>query len=78
MHNEEFLTVDELCSRVKMARGTIRNLVWKKELVEKVHYIKPTPRKILFIWSAVEAWLYGGPSPSHGVERKRSRSLIRI
>ena len=78
MNGEEFLTTRELSSRIKMAVGTVRNLVWQGQLVQGVHYVKPTPRKILFLWSAVEAWLYGGPSTTHGVERKKSRSLIRI
>ena len=47
-----------------MAPGTIRNLIWKKELQENIHYIRPTPRKILFIWNRVEAWLYGKPAMS--------------
>lgn len=42
-----------------MTPGTIRNLVWKKEFKRNVHYVKPTSRKILFIWSGIETWLYG-------------------
>ena len=56
---EEYLTTDELSARIKMAQGTIRNLVWKNEFKENIHYVKPTPRKLLFLWSPVEAWLYG-------------------
>ena len=55
---EEYLTTTELSSRIKMAPGTIRNLVWKKNLVENVHYVKPTPRKMLFLWSKIEKWLH--------------------
>jgi hypothetical protein len=55
---EEYLTVKELTKRIKMADGTIRNLVCKKVFVKGKHYVKPTPRKLLFVWSAVEAWLY--------------------
>ena len=58
---EEYLTITELSSRIKMSPGTIRNLVWKNELIENVHYVKPTPRKLLFVWSAIEKWLYGKP-----------------
>ena len=68
---EEYLTLEELCERIKFARGTVRNLVWKKELVKEVHYVKPTPRKILFIWSAIEAWLHGGASRSYRGQRNR-------
>jgi hypothetical protein len=56
---EEYLTAKELAARIKMAPGTIRNLVCQKVFIEEIHYLKPTPRKILFIWSAVEAWLHG-------------------
>jgi hypothetical protein len=45
----EYLTTAELSKRIKMSPGTIRNLVWKKELRENYHYLKPTPRKLLFI-----------------------------
>jgi len=55
---EEYLTIKELGCRIKMAPGTIRNLIWKREFKEHVHYLKPTPRKLIFVWSAVEAWLW--------------------
>lgn len=55
---EQYLTTKELSKRIKMSPGTIRNLVWKNEFKENVHYVKPTPRKILFVWSEVESWLY--------------------
>jgi hypothetical protein len=56
---EEYLTAKELAARIKMAPGTVRNLVWRKVLTENIHYLKPTPKKVLFIWSAIEAWLHG-------------------
>lgn len=59
---DEYLTTKELSERIKMAQGTIRNLVWKKVLVEDVHYIKPTGRKLLFIWSSVKEWLHNPSS----------------
>jgi hypothetical protein len=61
---EEYLTVSELSARIKMAEGTIRNLVYQKKFKERVHYVKPTPRKLLFIWSQVEQWLLGSVSGS--------------
>jgi hypothetical protein len=69
---EEYLTTIELSRRIKMAPGTIRNLVWRKEFRENIHYLKPTPRKVLFIWSAVEAWLHGTKS------EKPDKCLINI
>lgn len=59
---EEYLTTKELSRRIKMAPGTIRNLVWQQVLIENTHYVKPTPRKILFVWSAIESWLHTGKS----------------
>jgi hypothetical protein len=55
---EEFLTTNQLSDRIKMTPGTIRNLVWKNEFEEQIHYVKPTQRKLLFVWSAIEAWLF--------------------
>jgi hypothetical protein len=57
---EQYLTTDELSQIIKMPPGSIRNLVWKNELKLNVHYVKPTSRKILFIWSAIEKWLWNG------------------
>ena len=71
---EEYLITIELSRRIKMAPGTIRNLVWKGELIENVHYIKPTPRKLLFVWSAIEAWLHGKSAANSA----QGNSLINI
>ena len=77
---EEYLTTEELSKRIKMAPGTIRNLVWKKTLVEGVHFIKPTPRKLLFVWTSIEGWLHGGPAMAagHGNPTRTEHSLINI
>ena len=72
---EEYLTTKELSKKIKMTEGTIRNLVWKKELKENVHYVKPTARKILFVWSAIEGWLYAGRQKRAA---ERVNSLINI
>jgi hypothetical protein len=61
---EQYLTAKELGERIKMSPGTIRNLVWKKVFIEDIHFLKPTPRKLIFIWSAVEDWLHGGHAGS--------------
>ena len=68
---EEYLTTDELSERIKMAPGTIRNLVWKKKFRENIHYVKPTEKKLLFIWSSVETWLFSGSDcPSNSMTEK--------
>jgi hypothetical protein len=56
---EEYLTTKELSKRIKMSPGTIRNLVWRGVLQLNVHYVKPTPGKLLFIWSRIQKWLQG-------------------
>jgi hypothetical protein len=71
MRDEEYLSTREISERTKYAPGSIRNLVSKRILVEGVHYVKPTPRKVLFLWSAMEAWLHGGTPPSCRVQRNR-------
>ena len=77
---EEYLTTNELSCRIKMAPGTIRNLVWKKVFLENVHYVKPTPRKLLFVWSEVEQWLCGmhGGRSAGSACKNRGKNLIQI
>jgi len=70
---EEYLTTEELSHRIKMAPGTIRNLVWKKELKQNVHYLKPTSRKLLFVWTEVQKWLHRnatGPYQSDNYQKR--------
>jgi hypothetical protein len=61
-----------------MAPGTIRNLIWKRELKKNIHYIKPTPRKILFIWKAVENWMHANSVGVEKYEPNHQKSLIDI
>ena len=76
---EEYLTTKELSNRIKMEPGTIRNLVWKKDFKINTHYLKPTPRKLLFIWSAVQQWLQSEPEAALPSEALiRTQSLIDI
>ncbi len=78
---EQYLTTKELSNKIKMAQGTIRNLVWQNELKLNVHYVKPTTRKILFIWSGIEQWLYGGLIPQsheHKTASQKKTGLINI
>ena len=74
---EQYLTTEELSKRIKMTPGTIRNLVWKNEFKKNVHYVKPTSRKILFLWSGIESWLFGGRKTDNR-EAKSENGLIHI
>ena len=75
---EEYLTTKELSARIKMTEGTIRNLVWQGVLQEHIHYVKPTPRKLLFLWRGIEAWLHGGSPITELKSAETTRSLINI
>jgi hypothetical protein len=75
---EEYLTTAELSKRIKMAPGTIRNLVWNNSFKKGVHYLKPTPGKLLFVWSEVKSWLHQSPSSQHSETDFGSQSLIQI
>jgi len=76
--SEEYLTTAELSKRIKMAPGTIRNLVWQNKFKLNIHYHKPTPRKLLFIWSSVQAWLRENSVNTKANSNQRSESLIHI
>jgi len=54
---EEYLTVAELSERIKFSKQTIYNLISKKGFEINKHFIKPRPKKILFIWAEVKAWM---------------------
>ena len=54
---EKYLTIQEVCERIKFAPQTLYNYISKGKLEEGKHFIKPSRKKILFIWSQMEAWL---------------------
>jgi hypothetical protein len=56
---DEYLTTNELSARIKLTPGTIRNMVCRGDFKLGVHYVKAGPRKLLFLWSAIERWLHG-------------------
>jgi predicted DNA-binding transcriptional regulator AlpA len=57
---EEYLTTEELSDRIKYQKQTIYNLIHRGVLVPGKHFLKPTPKKILFRWSAIQAWIEEG------------------
>lgn len=54
---DEYLTLSELCDRIKYQRQTIYNLIHKRRLILGRHFLKPTPRKLLFKWSEMQIWI---------------------
>jgi hypothetical protein len=59
---EEYLPVNALAARIGYAPKTLRNLMSAGVLLKGRHWVKPRGR-VLFVWSAVEAWLREGPGP---------------
>lgn len=82
--SEEYLTVEELSGKIKFSKQTIYNLIAKGEFVLQEHYLKPRPKKILFKWSAIKAWMQNSQNNSiSNIKSGRSdvikpRSLIEI
>jgi hypothetical protein len=54
---EEYLTVQELSTKIKYNKQSLYNMIYSKKLILGKHYFKPTGKKILFKWSAVKKWL---------------------
>lgn len=58
MNNEErYLTVRELSEKIKYSQQSIYNMMHTKTFVRGEHYIKPSRKKVLFLWSAVHRWM---------------------
>lgn len=54
---EEYLTVKELQDRMKYSTQSIYNMIHNGTFQIQKHYLKPTPKKILFKWSAILEWM---------------------
>ena len=63
---EDYLTVDELSAKIKYSKQSLYNLIYKKYFVLGKHYFKPTPKKILFKWPEIQAWIEGTADPNDG------------
>jgi len=55
--NEDYLTTDELSKKIKHARQTLYNFIHRGVFQQGVHFIKPSRKKILWIWPEMENWL---------------------
>jgi len=62
MFNDELLTMEELCERIKYKRQSIYNLIYKKKLLLGIHFHKPSRKKLLFKWSAMSDWIGDDPT----------------
>ena len=60
VETEEYLSINDLATRIPYKPQTIRNLMSAGVLRRDVHYVKPRGR-VAFKWSAVQAWLEGRP-----------------
>lgn len=60
--SEQYLTIDELSARIKYSKQSIYNLIHRKVLMQQTHFFKPTPKKLLFKWSAIQDWVEGKAS----------------
>lgn len=54
---EEYLTVRELSDKIKFSRQSLYNLIHKGTFILGDHYLKPTPKKVLFKWSKIREWM---------------------
>jgi len=55
--NEEYLTTAELSQKIKHAKQTLYNGIHERIFQQGVHFIKPSRKKILWIWPEMENWL---------------------
>ena len=84
MMEEEYLTVEDLSRRIRFSKQTIYNMISSKKFVRGQHYLKPSRKKVLFLWSGIREWLEDqnqgdDESTSGGVSTTdHSKSLIQI
>ena len=54
---EEYLTVKELSEKIKFSKQSLYNLIHRGTFILGKHYLKPTPKKVLFKWSEIRSWM---------------------
>ncbi len=57
---EKYLDTKELCEIIKYKPQSVYNLINKGELVLGKHYLKPSSKKLVFIYSAILEWMGEG------------------
>ena len=68
---EEYLTVKELSEKIKFSKHSLYNLIHKGTFVLGKHYLKPTPKKVLFKWTKIREWM---GEPLHSQERPDTKN----
>ena len=77
---EHYLTVRELSDWIKFAPQTIYNKISSGEFVEGKHFVKPSPKKVLFMLSAIHDWIgnHGGEGTEGKSEDCITENIIQI
>jgi len=57
MNTEEYLSINELASRLKLKPKTVKNKMSNGTFAKGVHYVSPKGLRPRFKWSAIVAWL---------------------
>ena len=57
--DEIYLSLKELSQKIKYSPQSLYNMIHTRVFILGEHYVKPSPKKILFKWSVVQIWLDG-------------------
>jgi len=68
---EEYITIDELGTKLRLSPKSIRNKMASGVFIKGVHYFSPDGMGPRFKWSAIVAWMEAGEQeqPSNGEDR---------
>jgi predicted DNA-binding transcriptional regulator AlpA len=75
-NNEQYLTVKELSDKIKFSQQTIYNMIHQGVFIKGRHYIKPRPKKLLFLWTAVHAWLESPGETAAEIQKPSDKEII--
>ncbi|MBF0120670.1 MAG: hypothetical protein HQK79_17725 [Desulfobacterales bacterium] len=54
---DEYINIKEASRRINYKPQSIYNMIAKKVFIINKHYFKPTPKKLLFKYSALQEWI---------------------
>ena len=83
INDVQYLTVKELSEKIKFTQQSIYNMIHRGVFIKGTHYIKPSRKKVLFLWTAVYAWLESPGEVTVEIQKtvqttKTNKSLINI